>query len=528
MSPDIPGRPSRHGAADRAASMLHRALKPFLARRRAVDDELIAHLADQERRLAGLERGGAGEGALDGGPADLGDVQYRVDVLERRYELAQARSLLADVPLPDEGMRRTVVAHDWKRGERRRVLCCGATGDHQTLLDVTGVTMVAYARRHRWDLVFSREHLAGQRPGAWNKIALAQDLLEDYAVVGWIDADAIIVDLTEDLGAELDDGQDFYLVAQRDGIPPTEVLNSGVFMVKDTKRAKRFLAEIWAQEDLIHHRWWENAAIMRLLGWDLDAEPVHPTGDTEWSDCVKFIDPAWNSIPWFGRAPRPRVNHYGGLAVPRRRLLMLDDLTSTVVRRRSSDPTAHVASREDLPVMLNRLGLIDVGVEVGVQTGAYSAWILHRWAGSKLISVDPWRADDPEAYLDVANVEQRRHDELHRSTTHRLAPFGVRSDVWRMTGAEAAKHVGDGSLSFVYLDARHAEADVAEDLTLWEPKVRPGGMVAGHDYFDGVVPEGDFGVKSAVDNYFGARGWTINETVGDRPWASWWVIKPPG
>jgi len=423
-------------------------------------------------------------------------------------------------------MRCKVVAHDWKRGERRRVLCCGATGDHQTLLDVTGVTMVAYARRHRWDLVFSRENLAGQRPGAWNKIALAQGLLEEYAVVGWIDADAIIVDLAEDLGTELDDQHDFYLVAQRDGIPPTEVLNSGVFMVKDTRRGKRFLAEIWAQEDLVHHRWWENAAIMRLLGWDLDAEPVHPTGDTEWSECVKFIDPAWNSIPWFGRASRPRVNHYGGLAVPRRRLLMLDDLTTTVVRRRSSDPIAHVASREDLPVMFNRLGLIDVGVEVGVQTGAYSAWILHRWAGSKLISVDPWRADDPEAYLDVANVEQRRHDELHRSTTHRLAPFGVRSEVWRMTGAEAAQHVGDGSLSFVYLDARHAEADVAEDLTLWEPKVRPGGIVAGHDYFDGVVPEGDFGVKSAVDNYFGARGWTINETVGDRPWASWWVVKP--
>jgi hypothetical protein len=525
MSPEIPWNdPSPHGAVGRAArTLLSRALKPMLVRQRAVDDELRARLSDLEGRLRVLEQDQAH--AVTVGPEDLGDVRYRVDLLERRAELSQALALCADVPLPAEGASRKVVSHDWRPGEPRRVLCCGGTGAYATMIEATAVTMIAYARHHRWDLVFSREEAAAPRPGAWNKIIILQRLLDEYPVVAWIDADAIVVDGTEDIGAELDDDHDFYIVAHRDGKPPAEVLNSGVVMVRDTVWTRRFLAEVWNQEDLIEHIWWENAAIMRLLGWDLDAEPPRPTGDTDWSARVKRIDPAWNSVPLFGRAARPKINHYAGMPVPHRRSAMLDDLTKTVVRRESSVATAEVTSREHLPAMFNRLGLVGDGAEIGVQSGAYSAWILHRWAGATLISIDPWRADDPDAYVDIANVEQSRHDELYRSTVNRLRPFGARSQIWRTTGGDATRLVDDESLSFAYLDARHSEADVAEDLALWEPKVQPGGIVAGHDYFDGVIPAGDFGVKSAVDR-FGERGWAVHETVADRPFSSWWVVKP--
>ena len=32
---------------------------------------------------------------------------------------------------------------------------------------------------------------------------------------------------------------------------------------------------------------------------------------------------------------------------------------------------------------------------------------------------------------------------------------------------------------------------------------RPGGILAGHDYVDGDLPQGEFYVKSAVDEFFG-------------------------
>jgi len=58
--------------------------------------------------------------------------------------------------------------------------------------------------------------------------------------------------------------------------------------------------------------------------------------------------------------------------------------------------------------------------------------------------------------------------------------------------------------------------------------VRPGGILAGHDYLDGDLPEGHFRVKTSVDRFFGARGIEVNATVDDAPWRSWWVEVPAG
>jgi hypothetical protein len=515
--------PSRFGLMGRGARrVLRRALRPALVRQAAIDAELFARLAAHEERMLALE---AFVG-VSGVAGDLGDLQHRVDVLEHRYELAQARSLLPGATVPAEGERVTVVKQEWQPGEEPRVLCSNATGAFASLLEVTALGLERYARRHRWDLVLSREQLSQGRPAPWGKLRLAGDLLVHYPVVAWIDSDAVIVDFEHDLGEVLEDGKDFYVVEVEGGVPRCCVINSGVFVIRASSWSERFLAEVWAQEDLIDHRWWENAAVMRVLGYEIDSPSVGRGKQTPWMERVSLIDVAWNSIPYWARSPRPRVNHYGALAVPRRRLLMLDDLARTFVLRYSSDPLAGVSSREDLPLLFNRLGLISVGVEVGVQAGHYSAWILLRWAGARLISVDPWVANESEAYVDVANVEQSRHDELFASATRRLAPFGDRSSIWRMTDEQAAAQVSDASLDFVYLSARQNETSLADALGRWAPKIKAGGIIAGHDFIEGDSPVGRFGVKSAVDSFFAARGLEIHETVADEPWSSWWVAVP--
>jgi methyltransferase family protein len=518
-------------------------LRPALVRQAALDAELFGQLAAQEQRILKLEEASGFKfgqlaaqeqriekleeaSSVTAEPRDLGDLQYRVDLLERQHELAQAQALLPGVRMPADGERVSVVAHDWTPGEERRVLCSKGSGPFASLLEVAALGLEKYARRHRWDLVLSREDLSEGRPAPWGKLRLAQDLLHDYAVVAWIDCDAVIVDFEHDLGVVLEDGKDFYAVELEGGTPRDCLMNTGVFVLRASSWTDRFLAEVWAQTDLIDHRWWENAAIMRVLGYEIDASPVVRGDGNPWMARVKLIDLAWNSIAHWARSSRPRINHYAALSVHRRRLLMLDDVTRTIVLRRSSDPLEGVETREDLPLLFNRLGLDGLGVEVGVQTGAYSAWILHRWAGARLISIDPWAVDQPDVYLDIANVEQRRHDNLFASTTNRLVWFGERSTILRMTGEQAASQLGDGSLDFVYLDARHDEASVARDLAIWTPKVRPDGVMAGHDYLDGELAAGRFGVKTAVDRFFGARGLEVHETRADRPWSSWWVIVP--
>lgn len=51
----------------------------------------------------------------------------------------------------------------------------------------------------------------------------------------------------------------------------------------------------------------------------------------------------------------------------------------------------------------------------------------------------------------------------------------------RSDSAEAAGQYADGSLDFVFIDADHTADAVLRDLRAWRPKVRPGGMLAGHD-----------------------------------------------
>jgi predicted O-methyltransferase YrrM len=46
----------------------------------------------------------------------------------------------------------------------------------------------------------------------------------------------------------------------------------------------------------------------------------------------------------------------------------------------------------------------------------------------------------------------------------------------------AARTYADQSLDFVFLDAAHEEEPVRQDVRAWLPKVRPGGVLAGHDW----------------------------------------------
>ena len=50
------------------------------------------------------------------------------------------------------------------------------------------------------------------------------------------------------------------------------------------------------------------------------------------------------------------------------------------------------------------------------------------------------------------------------------------------TSFEAAEQFADGSVDIVFVDGLHVEHSIKEDLAAWEPKVRKGGFVAGHDF----------------------------------------------
>lgn len=203
---------------------------------------------------------------------------------------------------------------------------------------------------------------------------------------------------------------------------------------------------------------------------------------------------------------------------------------ATLHARTYDSTLTHVRTRDQIPALLNRRGLHGTGVEIGVQRGRYSEFLLAHWRGERLISVDPWSEAPDETYVDRANVAQDVHERRYRETLDLLAPFGARSDVWRTTSVEAATRIEPGSLDFVYVDARHDYESVLEDLEHWWPKLRPGAIMAGHDYVNGDLPNGVFEVKRAVDEFFGRRGIKVHSTDGKparvEVFPSWLVEVP--
>lgn len=179
-------------------------------------------------------------------------------------------------------------------------------------------------------------------------------------------------------------------------------------------------------------------------------------------------------------------------------------------------------TREHFPLLLNELGLTGEWVEVGVNAGEYSEHLLRYGQCERLFSVDCW--EQQADYPNVCNTPQETQNHFYELAVARLAVFGERSVVVKAYSLDAAETFADGSLDFVFLDARHEYLPFLEDLEAWSPKVRQGGVLAGHDYsWDGEFWHGSYGVQRAIAEFAERQGWTVRVTHADTP-SSWFVV----
>lgn len=192
--------------------------------------------------------------------------------------------------------------------------------------------------------------------------------------------------------------------------------------------------------------------------------------------------------------------------------------------------------RSELPGFLARRGC-RVGAEIGVYKGAFTE--LFCQAGLQMFAVDPWQSYDGAGRTPK---KQDRQDFLYEHTQRVLAPYPDCTIV-RQTSMEAVSQFLDESLDFVYIDGNHIFHYVAADIYEWSRKVRSGGVVSGHDYFD-TNPQATnllCHVRVVVDAYtrlfaiprwwlFGksrVRSGSSHDTVPkDDRYYSWMWIKP--
>lgn len=131
--------------------------------------------------------------------------------------------------------------------------------------------------------------------------------------------------------------------------------------------------------------------------------------------------------------------------------------------------------RDMLPDVFRELGYT-VGVEVGVCRGDYSEHLCKTMPDATIISVDAWEVGHDPAFSDTQVLSDNE-----QCTRDRLAKY-PNSVILKCPSTTAAKMFPPQSLDFVYIDADHRFVSVVEDMCAWITRIRPGGILAGHDY----------------------------------------------
>jgi glycosyltransferase involved in cell wall biosynthesis len=183
-------------------------------------------------------------------------------------------------------------------------------------------------------------------------------------------------------------------------------------------------------------------------------------------------------------------------------------------------------SRTDLAKLFADLGF-NRGAEIGTAAGEYAETLCKANPALELSCVDLW-APYP-GYRDYKR--KATLDGLFAEAKDRLAPYDpyfVRS-----SSTEAAAQFCDQSLNFTYIDCNHKFEYVVADIAAWLPKVRSGGIIAGHDFIRSDRKQ--FGVIEAVTGWCSAykvAPWFVIHRDQEAPYVkgdnspSWFWVKP--
>jgi len=151
--------------------------------------------------------------------------------------------------------------------------------------------------------------------------------------------------------------------------------------------------------------------------------------------------------------------------------------------------------------------------EIGVASGENSAEMLKAFPDLHLLMIDPWSGNADylqslprkgawaELLKDVDGL-LREQQKWYETAVRNTEFASTRRVVIRMPSVEAATIIPDGLLSFVFIDGDHRQQSVDADMRAYWPKVRPGGIFAGHDY----GTRGHISVGLAVNQWFAETG----------------------
>ena len=158
-------------------------------------------------------------------------------------------------------------------------------------------------------------------------------------------------------------------------------------------------------------------------------------------------------------------------------------------------------------------------VEIGAWKGKSTSYLAQKIKESnkniKLYVVDTW--------IGTGNEKQHKQlieklpKSLYETFIDNMKKMEVRDYLTplRMDSVSASCLIDDNSVDFVFIDGDHSYEGVKADIEAWWPKLKEGGLIAGHDYGNAA------GVVKAVNEKFLSDHLIVRKNV-------WQTIKPYG
>ncbi len=162
-------------------------------------------------------------------------------------------------------------------------------------------------------------------------------------------------------------------------------------------------------------------------------------------------------------------------------------------------PTPWLISREDLLSVLPKNAIV---AEIGVAEGQFSNSILSLTDPIKLYLIDCWEEQSFSIYPEYR--PQPTQDGYYELVKQKFGRDS-RVEIIKEYSDKAAKVFPDNYFDWIYIDGNHVYEAIKADLESWLPKVKDGGIIAGHDY----VVRKDFGIVSAVNEFVKKHDFSI-------------------
>lgn len=160
-----------------------------------------------------------------------------------------------------------------------------------------------------------------------------------------------------------------------------------------------------------------------------------------------------------------------------------------------------------------------VCVEVGILRAESSCTLLKCCENIKTLHlIDLWcpytdtlgTIEDREYY----SVDKKQIEFIEFTARHNIKYSGLehKTHIHKMSSIEGAKLFDDSSIDFIFLDSYITKANVIENLDVWYPKIKTGGIFAGHD-------SDSLSVREELNSFIKAKKIQPHVCVYDNTWS---------